>query len=231
MSPLILDPRTQLIGVVVLGVVALGLSAEASLWLILLVAGYLAIQGYGGKSLSILGASSLVYGLHVWILSSQNQTLSFFSFLTFLALRFTPVLAAGRILENVPTGKLMIAFQKMGVSRSITITLAVALRFFSVLREESKAIQITARLRGVSLTSPRNWLHLLRNFEYTFVPLMMRTLRISDELSAAAATKGIDYPYPRTSLYSLRFGSADLGIGLYLVLGILGIIIFPGVYQ
>ena len=43
-----------------------------------------------------------------------------------------------------------------------------------------------------------------------FVPLMMRTMKIPDELTAAAMTKGMDHPGQRTSIYQTRLTSRDL---------------------
>jgi energy-coupling factor transport system permease protein len=39
---------------------------------------------------------------------------------------------------------------------------------------------------------------------------MMRTMKITDELTAAAMTKGMDHPGQRTSIYQTRLTSRDL---------------------
>ena len=49
----------------------------------------------------------------------------------------------------------------------------------------------------------------LAHLEYGIVPLMMSTLRIGDELSAAALTKGLDSGRPRTHLGEIRMRPRD----------------------
>lgn len=68
------------------------------------------------------------------------------------------------------------------------------LRFFPILRAESKIIRENVRTRGISLKSPKNWIRLNQVFEYAIIPLLMRTIRLADDLSASATTRGIDAP-------------------------------------
>ena len=56
------------------------------------------------------------------------------------------------------------------------------------------------RTRGISLKSPKNWIRLNQVFEYAIIPLLMRTIRLADDLSASATTRGIDAPCKNKSL-------------------------------
>ena len=151
----------------------------------------------------------LLYGLHVVISQSDHQVLKLSGFFTFLGLRFTPVILVSAILQKVPSGKLVASLQTMNMPKNIIITLAVAMRFLPIMKFEYETIQMSSQLRGLSLRQLKNWLHPLRSFEYTIIPLMMRTLKIADELAASAATKGIDYPKPRTSIYMIHITILD----------------------
>jgi energy-coupling factor transport system permease protein len=104
----------------------------------------------------------------------------------------------------------MAAMQSLKLPKNFILTLAVTLRFFPIIKMENDTIQMFARLRGLSYSQSRNWLRPLQAFECTFVPLMMRTMKITDELTAAAMTKGMDHPGQRTSIYQTRLTSRDL---------------------
>jgi energy-coupling factor transport system permease protein len=45
--------------------------------------------------------------------------------------------------------------------------------------------------------------------EYVFVPLMMRCVRIADELSASAVARGIENPQVHTALLPLKLRLTD----------------------
>ncbi|NTV63423.1 MAG: energy-coupling factor transporter transmembrane protein EcfT, partial [Oscillochloris sp.] len=82
------------------------------------------------------------------------------------------------------------------------------------------------RLRGVSLTvfgflrQPRLTL------ECALVPLLMRSLRIADELAASAATRGIEHPGERSSLRPLRLRVADGAVMALMLAASIGIVRF-----
>ena len=57
-------------------------------------------------------------------------------------------------------------------------------------------------------------LHPIKYIEYTLVPLLMRMIKISDELSASALIRGLDSDENRVTLTELHFKCADLTIGL-----------------
>ena len=123
--------------------------------------------------------------------------------------KMLPTLIFASSLAKVPTGRLLSSLQKINVPKSILLTLAVALRFFPVLRSESKLIQENAHIRGISLRQLKNWRKPLLLFEYAIVPLLMRTIRLADDLSAAASTRGIDAPYKKTSQHHIAFRTYD----------------------
>ena len=74
------------------------------------------------------------------------------------------------------------------------------------------------RLRGVGLAGKNK--NLLTHLEYVIVPLMMSTLRIGDELSAASLTKGLGTGH-RTHICTVRLKVTDyilMVFGLYLLI-------------
>lgn len=203
------DPRTQLLMLVFLGIAVLLADVRQLLFLNSCSLIYLLLCGKRKEAARDGILLSAVWGIHSLIMISDYQVLKFFAFITFLILRFMPLLILASILQDTPSGKLIASLRKLGIPKQILFTLAVTLRFFPIIQQENSAIQVSAKQRGLSFSQPANWLHPLASFEYTFVPLMMRTLKISDELAASAATRGIDYPGERTSIYEIRLETAD----------------------
>ena len=62
------------------------------------------------------------------------------------------------------------------------------------------------------------------------IPLLMRMIKISDELSASALIRGLDSDEKRVTLTDLRFSRADLTIGLLGALMIALVILIQKIY-
>nr|WP_279381641.1 energy-coupling factor transporter transmembrane component T [Enterococcus sp. DIV2402] len=193
-----------------LGVIILIATIDQLILFNLLAIGYLLYNRHYKRAVKSILLVLIVTAFHFYSLITDYQSLKFFGFFTFLILRFGPVIMFASILQEVPSGQMISSLQKLKIPKNILITLVVTLRFFPIIKMENDTIQISAKLRGLSFSQPKNWLHPLNSFEYTFVPLMMRTLKITDELAASAMTKGIDYPKKRTSIYESRLSRDDI---------------------
>ncbi len=99
------------------------------------------------------------------------------------------------------------AMRKMRVPDAVTIPLSVMFRFFPTLSEEGGAIRDAMRLRGIGLGGRNGGA--ARQLEYVIVPLMMSTVRIGDELSAASLTKGLCAGRARTHVCEVKMGIWD----------------------
>ena len=122
--------------------------------------------------------------------------------------RFTPSLALGYYLVSTTTvSEFIAAMERMRVPRQVVIPFAVMFRFFPTVLEESRAISDAMRMRGIGgirlLKSP------LTMLEYRLVPMMMTTVKIGEELSASALTRGLGNPVARTNICRLHFGVVD----------------------
>ncbi len=78
-------------------------------------------------------------------------------------------------------------------------------RFFPTVGEEVKAVNNAMHMRGIKLGGS----NASKMIEYRLVPIMMCSLRIGDELSAAALTRGLDAPVKRTNIYKIGFRLQD----------------------
>ena len=84
------------------------------------------------------------------------------------------------------------------------------LRYFTAIREEMGYIRDAMKLRDVRG---------LARLEGTVIPLMVSATETAEELSAAAVTRGIEDPAPKTSAVFLRLSPVDLaGMAAGLVL-------------
>jgi energy-coupling factor transport system permease protein len=124
-------------------------------------------------------------------------------------------------LSKTPTGMLIAGLGKMGIPRQITIALAVLLRFMPTVGTEYRAIRIAQKFRGIGVNVLDILLHPARSYETILVPLLIRTTRIADELSASAILRGVSQNGKTTSFRDIRFTKKDW----FLVLGtvVLGI--------
>ncbi|RST60384.1 energy-coupling factor transporter transmembrane protein EcfT [Siminovitchia terrae] len=150
----------------------------------------------------------------------SDTFLNVFLLMLLIALKTLPTIIIASGLAKVPSGKLIASLQKLKVPESILLTFTVALRFFPILRAESKIIGENAMIRGISFKQAKNWLHPLQMFEHSMIPLLMRTIRLADDLSASATTRGIDAPCKKTSHYEIAFQPKD-AVGLAAGLGML----------
>jgi energy-coupling factor transport system permease protein len=66
------------------------------------------------------------------------------------------------------------------------------------------------KLRGIGPNARNLLTRPLAVAEYVFVPMMLRSATIAEELSAAAATRGIDSVGRRTSINELGFHASDI---------------------
>lgn len=131
--------------------------------------------------------------------------------LVFLLRKVSPIAGIAFIsLRSLTVSELISALSKMRFPKSIVLALAVALRFVPTIRRETSQIKDALALRG----RPLNVISLVRAplemTECVLMPLMMRGVKIADELSASAVTRGIENPEPRTSRKPLKFRATDM---------------------
>ena len=207
------DPRVKLFIVLLCGIFTFLADKTGLLLLLSLMTVYLLVQGTHKKTLKYLLAFALLYGLQYVINSCFSELAAILGFIVFYVARFIPVLMAASALSETGPGELIAALQKLHIPKAVIIPLAVGLRFMPCISKEFSSIRDAMRLRGISLTSSNTLAHPAMTIECVFVPLLIRSMKISDELAASATVRGIDNPGPRTCLRQLHFGLSD-GIAL-----------------
>lgn len=121
--------------------------------------------------------------------------------------RFLPSLMLGSYLVSSTTvSEFTAAMLKMRLSEKIIIPLSVMFRFFPTVFDEATSINAAMRMRGIYLGG-RNAGGIL---EYRIVPLMTCCVKIGEELSAAALTRGLGGEVRRTNICNIGFKVQDV---------------------
>ncbi len=207
-----LDPRTKLVALACMAAsVALAPNMACELLLMALAASFGAALGKGGTSVLALAlyAALLVGAQLTPLLGNVALRTLFASFLLLLRKVFACGLMAYATVSTTHVNELMGALARMGAPRSVTIPLAVALRYAPTIREDWGFIRDAMRMRGVS-PSPLGFARApMRTIDCIYVPLLMSASRTSDELAMAAVARGIENPARRTCYLHLEMRRLD----------------------
>ena len=114
------------------------------------------------------------------------------------------------LIATTSVSRFLAAITKLRLSKGLTIALAVTLRYFPTMREEWASIQDAMALRGISASAAGLISHPIQTMEYIYVPLLVSASRISDEITQAAITRGIEHTGERSCIEEIAFSFADL---------------------
>ncbi len=121
--------------------------------------------------------------------------------------RFAPGFMMGSFLiSSTSVSDFIAAMKRMHVTEKIVIPLSVIFRFFPTIGEENAAINDAMRMRGIRFGGK----HPGKILEYRLIPLMISIVKIGDELSAAALTRGLGAPVHRTDICTIGFHIQDI---------------------
>jgi len=109
------------------------------------------------------------------------------------------------LIDTTTVSEFVAAMERMYIPQKIVIPVSVIFRFFPTVIEEYFSISDAMKMRGIAtLRSP------MKMLEYRVVPLMMCVVKIGEELSAAALTRGLGAPEKRTNICRIGFGVVDI---------------------
>lgn len=136
--------------------------------------------------------------------------------------RFAPGFMMGAFLiSTTSVSDFIAAMKRMHITEKIVIPLSVIFRFFPTIGEENAAISDAMRMRGIRFGGK----HPEKMIEYRLIPLMISVVKIGDELSAAALTRGLGAPVKRTDICKIGFHIQDM---IMFVLCIAGFVLTLG---
>lgn len=121
--------------------------------------------------------------------------------------RFAPGIMMGTfLLKSTSVSEFIASMERMHISEKIVIPLSIIFRFFPTIKEEYKAINDAMKMRGISFGGKNPLLMI----EYRLIPLIFSVVKIGDELSAAAITRGLGAPVKRTNICEIGFHIQDI---------------------
>lgn len=209
---LVLDPRTKLLLVITIPFILINGTSGGIMNIVKPILMFLPfILLFSSKRVKValiyLFAVFLMYCADIYLVPITHGVVSFLLVASCgLISRFLPGLVMGYFLVSTTTvSEFTAAMLRMKVSEKIIIPMSVMFRFFPTVKEEYSAITDAMRMRGVSFAGGNP----MAMLEYRLVPLMMSTVKIGDELSAAALTRGLGAPIRRTNICNIGFRIQD----------------------
>ena len=121
-------------------------------------------------------------------------------------------------LAREPTGSLMAALQAMRFPKAVGIAASVVLRFFPTISGEYRAIRSSQRFRGIGVGVVHTLTHLPSTVEYILIPLILRTTKVAEELSASMTVRGVRFSGETISYRPIHFSRKDGALCVFMVL-------------
>lgn len=207
-----IDPRTALLSICLLGIAAV-LSNRPEAAHAACAIGALCTLAAGAWRPCI--ALSAAYGLIAAVMAlaegAGNTTLVIaVVMLSYMAQKFVVLALLGISLSKLASIQdLLAALQAMGAPQAVLIPCMVVLRFFPTIRRNASHLMESLKTRRVLAGGGYALRHPALTCELLVVPLLMRSVRVSDELAASALVRGLGGETRPTMLHPLSFGARD----------------------
>ena len=212
-----IDPRIKLTLLPIVGFTSFFISDTILLFILIIFAFFLYFySGMWKRALRFILFFVLLYCIELGISKFSEASIVFaiYMFIYFASRMTLIAMFGGYITKTTSVSEMLEALNRMKVPRSIGIPFSVLLRFVPTIKIELKALKENMKIRGIVTSRFFQLLHPIKYIEYTLVPLLMRMIKISDELSASALIRGLDSDEKRVTLTELQFRKTDLMIGL-----------------
>ena len=224
----LLDPRCKLLLLIGIGCVSYFLGGELVSFMLVLAYGLFIAAGSGlGWAVKMNIIYIIVAYLNALLRYVQVPILlTLTSIIGVAALKLIPVIMVGLwVLRTTYMDDLIVAFQRMRFPQAVTIPLVVMFRYVPTLRIEYRQIRSTMDIRGISDTLWKRLSHPLATIEYILIPLLIRCLKVTDELAASGTTRGLELECKRYALRPIRFAWPEIVVSLLGVLFLAGLLL------
>lgn len=158
------------------------------------------------------------YQINYLNLKDMNQFLSILMILQTVITLFTPtVIMANYFITTTPVSAVMGSLERLKLSQNIIIPIVIMLRFFPTLKESYTQIKNAMKMRGIE----SGYIGIIKNpilsMEYVFVPILIATSNMSDELAASAYTRGADFKCKKVRFHKSKFSFFDYIAFVFLI--------------
>ena len=206
------DPRTALLATCLLGIAAVISNRPEAAHAACAIGALCALAAGAWRPCIALSAA---YGLIAAVMAlaegAGNTTLVIaVVMLSYMAQKFVVLSLLGISLSKLASMQdLLAALQAMGAPQAVLIPCMVVLRFFPTIRRDASHLMESLKTRRVLAGRGYALRHPALVCELLVVPLLMRSVRVSDELAASALVRGLGGEIRPTMLHSLSFGARD----------------------
>lgn len=206
------DPRTALLATCLLGIAAVISNRPEAAHAACAIGALCALAAGAWRPCIALSAA---YGLIAAVMAlaegAGNTTLVIaVVMLSYMAQKFVVLALLGISLSKLASMQdLLAALQAMGAPQAVLIPCMVVLRFFPTIRRDASHLMESLKTRRVLAGRGYALRHPALVCELLVVPLLMRSVRVSDELAASALVRGLGGETRPTMLHSLSFGVKD----------------------
>lgn len=220
---LILDPRTKLAVMITLVIFALGSTGseiktvQYAVIVLSLLPIILLVTAQQYKRAAFFGISfALLKAAEIFLVPTlTGAALSLLGVCCLIFVRLMPGLIMGAyMLSSTTVSEFIAAMHKMHIPQQVTIPMSVMFRFFPTVLEEFSSINTAIKMRDIRIGG-KNAGKLL---EYRLIPLMVCSVNIGSELSAAELTRGLGTTVKRTNICKIGFHIQDIAILLSLLI-------------
>ena len=208
-----LDPRIVGFVVILLGITAMFMNKAMTAHIICAVAAVYLLAAKAYKPFAVYLTIYIAVALLMANVDKIHNMLLIVS-LSYFVQKLVVLLMMGSFFVRMTTIPYVLsAMQHMKIPDAAAVPIMVALRFFPTIREDYHSLKDSLRIRKVSLSPLQFIIHPVRMVEYLFVPILMKSLRTSDELAASALSRGFEHMNEQTILYPLKLNALDYLIG------------------
>ncbi len=212
-----LDPRTKIFLLITISILVVGGEVSGIMVVIkpltALVPFLLLLSiGKWKQSICFTTLFIILFFCEFWILPTMGKSGFLLLFFCGLFGRLLPGVVMGYYTVRTTTVSEFIAsMERMHLTPKLIIPLAVLFRFFPTVMEEYHHIGDAMKMRGIRIGGRRT----SKMLEYRFIPMMICSVKIGEELSAASLTRGLGAPIKRTNICQIGFHKLDVFILLY----------------
>ena len=139
------------------------------------------------------------------------QVIDSFLLLTGLMFKtlYFPLCAGMALVSSSKVSELICFLRSIRLPKKMIIVLAVLYRFFPVLLTDYRLIKNSLKMKGIGVSRGYYLLHPFKFFEYIFVPYVIISTNIANELSVSCLCRGIDNEEKPSSYIELKFNKID----------------------
>ncbi|WP_273225568.1 energy-coupling factor transporter transmembrane component T [Geosporobacter ferrireducens] len=223
-----LDPRTKLLLMIMINATIFGGSAVHIMLTMAAIPLFLLLASKKTKPALYCALAYTIAALsHEFLIPVTHGILNIFVvMLSGMLYRIMPgIIMEYYLVTTTTVSEFVASMERMHVSQKIIIPISVMFRFFPTIGEEARAINDAMRMRRVSFGSGSFFKNPMAMLEYRLVPLLMSTVKIGEELSAAALTRGLGSPVKRTNICKIGFGIQDIVLSTAAVAAFIGFLL------